>query len=79
VGDRECLWDTGEGGLSWYVLQVLMGNTLAGMATVPSSVFRYWVGSSGRGGASFIGLSWSSSGFSTRGGSWYNSIEEYCR
>jgi len=26
-----------------------------------------------------MGLSWSSNGFSTRGGSWYNSIEEYCQ
>ena len=50
-----------------------------GMATVPSSVFRYWVGSSGGGGVSSTGLSWSSSGFSTKGGSWYNSIEEYWR
>jgi len=79
VGDKECLRDTGGGGSSWYVLQVLIGNFLAGMATVPSSVFRYWVGSSGRGGASSTGLSWSSSGFSTRGGSWYSSIEEYWR
>jgi len=79
VGDRECLRDTGGGGSSWYVLQVLIGNSPAGMATVPSSVFRYWVGSSFGGGVSSIGLFWFSSGFSTRGGSWYSSIEEYWR
>jgi len=79
VGDRECLRDTGGKGSSWYVLQVLIGNSPVGMVTVPSSVFRYWVGSSGKDDASSIGLSWSSSGFSTRGGSWYDSIEEYWR
>jgi len=79
VGDRECLQDTGEGGLSWYSTQVLIGDSPVGTVTVPSSVFRYWVGSSFIGGVSSMGLSWSSSGFSTRGGSWYDSIEEYCR
>jgi len=34
-------------------------------------------GSGSKGGASSIGLSGSSSTFSTGGGSWYNSIEEY--
>jgi len=34
-------------------------------------------GSGSKGGASSIGLSGSSSGFSTGGGSWYISIEEY--
>jgi len=76
VGDRECLRDTGEG-LSWYSVHTLRGGSLLAKWTVPSSVFRYWVGSSFRGGASSIGLSWSSSGFSTGGGSWYDSIEEY--
>jgi len=46
---------------------------------VPSLVFKYWVGSSGMGGASSMELSWSSAGLSTGGGSWYNSIEEYWR
>jgi len=78
VGDRECLRDIGGGGPSWYSLQVLIGNSPAGMPTVPSSVFRYWVGSSFIGSTSSMGLSWSSNGFSTRGGSWYDSIEEYC-
>ena len=78
VGDRECLRDTGGGRSSWYSLQVLIGDSPEGMVTVPSSVFKYWVGSSFGGGTSSIGLSWSSSGFSTRDGSWYDSIEEYC-
>jgi len=78
VGDRECLRDTGEGGPSWYAFQVLIGDSPGGTVTMPSSVFKYWVGSSFRGGASSMGLSWSSTGFSTRGGSWYDSIEEYC-
>ena len=34
-------------------------------------------GSGFKGSASSMGLSGSSSGFSTRGGSWYVSIEEY--
>ena len=34
-------------------------------------------GSGSKGGASSMGLSGSSSGFSTGGGSWYVSIEEY--
>jgi len=76
VGDRECLRDTGEGSL-WYSTQVLIGCSPAGTVSVPSSVFRYWVGSSFMGGASSMGLSWSSTGFSAMGGSWYNSIEEY--
>jgi len=46
---------------------------------VPSSVFRYWVGSSFKGGVSSMGLSGSSSRFSTGDGSWYDSIEKYCR
>ena len=46
VGDKECLQDIGGGGSSWYTLQVLIGNSPVGIATVPSSVFRYWVGSS---------------------------------
>jgi len=79
VGDRECLRDTGGGGSSWYSLQVPIGDSFEDKVTVPSSVFRYWVGSSFIGGASSMGLSWSSSGFSTGGGSWYDSIEEYCR
>jgi len=79
VGDMECLRDTGGGGSSWYAIQVLIGHFPAGISTVPSSVFRYWVGSNGRSIASSIGLSLSSSGFSTRDGSWYDSMEEYCR
>jgi len=35
------------------------------------------IGSGSKGGASSMGLSGSSSGFSTGGGSWYISIEEY--
>jgi len=77
VGDRECLRDTGGEGSSWYSVQTLRGGSPLGTVTVPSSVFRYWVGSSGRDGASSIGLS--PSGFSTMGGSWYDSIEEYSR
>jgi len=77
VGDRECLWDTGGGGSLWYSVQTLRGDSFEDKVTVLSSVFRYWVGSSGRGGVFSIGLSWSSSGFSTRDGSWYDSIEEY--
>jgi len=79
VGDRECLRDTGGGGSLWYCVQTLRGGSFEDKVTVPSSVFRYWVGSSCRDSASSTGLSWSSSGFSTRGGSWYDSIEEYCR
>jgi len=79
VGDRECLRDTGEGGLLWYATQVLIGSSPEGTSTVLSSVFRYWVGSSFIGSTSSTGLSWSSSGFSTTGGSWYSSTEEYCR
>ena len=79
MGDKECLRDTGEGGLSWYSVQTLRGGSPLGTVTVPSSVLRYQVGSSGRDGASSMGLSWSSSGFSTMGGSWYDSIEEYSR
>jgi len=78
IGDRECLQDTGGGGSSWYSLHVLIGDSPEGTVTVPSSVFKYWVGSSFVGSMSSMGLSWSSSGFSTRGGSWYDSIEEYC-
>jgi len=37
------------------------------------------IGSGSKGGASSIGLSGSSSGFSTGSGSWYISIEEYSR
>jgi len=36
-------------------------------------------GSGSKGSASSMGLSGSSSGFSTGGGSWYVSIEEYSR
>jgi len=79
VGDRECLQDTGGGGSSWYSLQVLIGDSPEGMVTMPSSVFRYWVGSSFVDGVSSMGLSWSSAGLSTKGGSWYDSIEEYCQ
>jgi len=79
VGNRECLRDTGGGGSSWYSVQVLIGDSFEDKVTVLSSVFKYWVGSSFIGSTSSIGLSWSSSGFSTMGGSWYNSIEEYCR
>jgi len=79
VGDRECLRDTGLSGALWYSVHTLRGGSLLAKWTVPSLVFRYWVGSNGRGGASSTGLSWSSSGFSTKGGSWYNSIEEYWR
>jgi len=78
VGDRECLRDTGGESL-WNSVHTLRGGSLLAKWTVPSSVFRYWVGSSGRGATSSIGLSSSSWGFFTRGGSWYDSIEEYCR
>jgi len=73
------LWDTGEGGLSWYSLQVLIGDSFEDKVTVLSSVFRYWVGSGAMGGVSSMGLSWSSAGLSIMGGSWYDPIEEYCR
>jgi len=78
LGDRECLRDTGEGESSWYSIQVLIGDSFEDKVTVPSSVFKYWVGSSFIGGTSSMGLSGSSAGCSTRGGSWYDSIEEYC-
>jgi len=77
VGNRECLRDTGGRGSSWYSLQVSIGDSFEDKVTVLSSVFKYWVGSSFKGGASSMGLSGSSSGFSTGGGSWYISIEEY--
>ena len=41
VGDKECLRDTGEGGSSWYFIQVLIGDSPKGTVTVLSSVFRY--------------------------------------
>jgi len=50
VGVRECLRDIGEGGALWYSVHTLRGGSLLAKWTVPSSVFRYWVGSNGRGG-----------------------------
>jgi len=82
VGDRECLRDTGEWDLSWYSIQHLRGGSPGDKACIlpPGTSGSYGMNGSGsKGGASSIGLSGSSSGFSTGGGSWYISIEEYSR
>jgi len=50
-----------------------MGDSFEDKVTMPSSVFRYWVGSSSMGGMSSMGLSGSSTGCSVS-----CSIEEYC-
>jgi len=76
VGNRECLRDTGGGGSSWYSLQGAIGDSPDDRVCSLPSLTGYWVGSGSIGGMSSMGLSRSSSGFSTGGGSWYISIEE---
>ena len=78
VGDRECLRDTGLSGAR-YSCHGKMGDSSGDKACVlpPGTLGSYGMNGSGsKGGTSSIGLSGSSSGFST-GGSWYISIEEY--
>jgi len=81
VGDRECFQDIGLSGVS-YSCHGMMGDSSGDKACVlpPGTSGLYGMNGSGsKGGASSIGLSGSSSGFSTGGGSWYISIEEYSR
>jgi len=81
VGDRECLWDTGLSGAR-YSCHGMTGDSSGDKACVlpPGTSGSYGMNGSGsKGGASSMGLSGSSSGFSTGGGSWYISIEEYSR
>jgi len=79
VGDRECLWDTGLGSVR-YSSQGATGDSSGDKACMlpPGTSGSYGMNGSGsKGSTSSIGLSGSSSGFSTGGGSWYISIEEY--
>jgi len=79
VGDRECLWDTGLSGAR-YSCHGMMGDSSGDKACVlpPGTLGSYGINGSGsKGGTSSMGLSGSSSGFSTEDGSWYISIEEY--
>jgi len=79
VGDRECLWDTGLSGAR-YSCHGMTGDSSGDKACVlpPGTSGSYGMNGSGsKGGTSSMGLSGSSSGFSTGGGSWYISIEEY--
>jgi len=77
VGDRECLWDTGLSGAR-YSCHGMTGDSSGDKACVlpPGTSGSYGMNGS-KGGASSMGLSGSSSGFSTGVGSWYISIEEY--
>ena len=73
MGDRECLWDTGGGGSSWYSLQGVMGDSPGDKVCSLPSLAGYWIGSGSIGGMSSMGLSGSSTGCSIS-----CSIEEYC-
>jgi len=82
VGDRECLRDTGLLGWVRYSSQGAIGDSFGDRTYVvpPGTSGLYGTSGSGsRSGASSIGLSGSSSGFSTGDGSWYTSIEEWSR
>jgi len=79
VGDKECLQDTGLSGTR-YSCHGMTGDSSGDKACVlpPGTSGSYGMNGSGsRGGASSMGLSGSSSGFSTGVGSQYISIEEY--
>jgi len=79
VGDRECLRDIGLGSVR-YSSHGKTGDSSGDKACVlpPGTSGSYGMNGSGsKGSVSSMGLSGSSSGFSTRGGSWYISIEEY--
>jgi len=81
VGDRECLRDTGLSEAR-YSCHGITGDSSGDKVCVllPGTSGSYRMNGSGsKGGASSMGLSGSSSGFSTGGGSWYISIEEYSR
>ena len=81
VGDRECLQDTGLSGAR-YSCHGTTGDSSGDKVCVlpPGTSGSYGMNGSGsKGGVSSMGLSGSSSGFSTGGGSWYISIEEYSR
>jgi len=81
VGDRECLRDTGLSGAR-YSCHGMTGDSSGDKACMlpPGTSGSYRMNGSGsKGGASSMGLSGSSSGFSTGVGSWYISIEEYSR
>jgi len=78
VGERECLQDTGLSGAR-YSCHGRMGDSSGDRVCVlpPGISGSYGMNGSGsKGGASSMGLSGSSSGFSTGIGSWYISIEE---
>jgi len=79
VGDRECLRDTGLS-RARYSCHGMTGDSSGDKACVlpPGTSGAYGTNGLGsKGGASSMGLSGSSSGFSTGVGSWYISIEEY--
>jgi len=81
VGDRECLRDTGLSGAR-YSCHGMTGDSSGDKACVlpPGISGLYGVNGSGsKNSASSMGLSGSSSGFSTGVGSRYISIEEYSR
>jgi len=82
VGDRECLRDTGLLGRARYASHGSIGDSSGDKVCVlplGTSGSYGMNGSGSKGGASSMGLSGSSSGFSTRVGSWYISTEEYSR
>ena len=79
MGDRECLRDTGPSEVR-YSCHGMTGDSSGDKACVlpPGISGSYGMNGSGsKGGASSMGQSGSSSGFSTGIGSWYSSIEEY--
>jgi len=79
VGDRECLRDTGLS-RARYSCHGMTGDSFEDKVCVlpPGTSGSYGMNGSGsKDSASSMGLSGSSSGFSTEGGSWYISIEEY--
>jgi len=79
VGDGECLRDIGLGSVR-YSSQGRTGDSSGDKVCVlplGTSGLYGMNGLGSKGGASSMGLSGSSSGFSTGGGSWYISIEEY--
>ena len=81
MGDRECLQDTGLSGAR-YSCHGMTGDSSGDKVCMlpPGTSGSYGMNGSGsKGGTSSMGLSGSSSGFSTGDGSWYDSIEEYCR
>jgi len=81
VGDTECLRDTGLSGAR-YSCHGTTGDSSGDKACMlpPGTSSSYGMNGSGsKGGASSMGLSGSSSGFSTGVGSRYISIEEYSR